>query len=112
MVATITVNAINDVPVIAAVEGTALVYTENDAATAITTTITASDVDNTNLTSATIQITGNYQNGEEVLSFTNTANITGSWNDQGTFTSAATTRRRITRRRCCRVRQTPPTTPA
>ena len=49
--------------VLGGIEGTALAYTENDAATAITATITASDVDNTNLSSATIQITGNYQNG-------------------------------------------------
>ena len=76
----IAVTPVNDAPVLAAIEGTALAYTENDAATAITATITASDVDNTNLAGATIQITGNYQNGQDVLSFTNTANITGSWN--------------------------------
>ena len=36
---------------------------------------------------ATVQITGNYQNGQDVLSFTNTANITGSWNaTNGTLT--------------------------
>lgn len=33
-----------------------------------------------NWTSATIAITSGYQNGQDVLSFTNTANITGSWN--------------------------------
>jgi len=38
------------------------------------------DVDSTNLASATIQITTNYNNGQDVLSFTNTANITGSFN--------------------------------
>ena len=65
--------------VLAAIEGTALAYTENQAATAITATVTASDLDNTNLASATIQITGNYDNGQDVLSFTNTANITGTW---------------------------------
>ena len=59
----------------------------NDAATAITATITASDVDNTNLAGATIQITGNYQNGQDVLSFTNTGSITGRWNaTNGTLT--------------------------
>ena len=46
----------------------------------ITSTITATDADNTNLASAVIAITSNYQNGEDVLSFTNTASITGSWN--------------------------------
>ena len=48
------------------------------AAWAITGAVTVSDVDNTNLSSATIQITGNYVNGEDVLSFTNTASITGT----------------------------------
>jgi hypothetical protein len=36
-------------------------------------------VDNTTLAGATVQITGNYQNGQDVLSFANTANITGSF---------------------------------
>ena len=65
---------------LAGIEGTALAYTENDAATAITATITASDVDNATLAGATVQITGNYQNGQDVLCFANTATITGSWN--------------------------------
>ena len=77
---TLTVTPVNDAPVLAAIEGTPLAYTENDPATAITATITASDVDNTNLASATIQITSNYQSGQDMLSFTDTANITGSWN--------------------------------
>ena len=76
----ITVTPVNDAPVLAAIEGTSLTYTENDPATAVTATLTASDVDNTNLTGATIQITGNYQNGQDVLSFTNTGTITGNWN--------------------------------
>jgi len=75
---TINVTSVNDAPVLTA--GGTLNYTENQAATAIDTTVTASDVDNANLASATIQITGNYVNGEDVLSFTNTANITGSFN--------------------------------
>ena len=48
-------------------------------------------MDNTNLASATIQITGNYQNGQDVLSFTNTANITGTWTAAtGTLTLSGT----------------------
>src|SRR5712691_3934279 len=74
---TITVSAVNDPPVLAAIEGSALSYTENDAATAITSTITVSDVDSANLASATVQITVNYQSGQDVLSFANTASITG-----------------------------------
>jgi VCBS repeat-containing protein/parallel beta-helix repeat protein len=78
--ASLVVNPVNDAPVLAAIEGTALAYTENAVATAITGTLTVSDVDNANLASATVQITANYVNGEDVLSFTNTASITGSWN--------------------------------
>jgi Big-like domain-containing protein len=74
---TLSVTAVNDAPVLTA--GGTLNYTENDPATAIDTTVTATDVDNTNLASATVQITGNYQNGQDVLSFTNTANITGAF---------------------------------
>ena len=46
----------------------------------ITGTITATDADNSNLASALITISSNYQNGEDQLSFTNANGITGSWN--------------------------------
>lgn len=59
------------------VAGGTLAYTENDPPTAIDPALTVTDADSANLVSATVQITGNYQNGEDVLSFTNTANITG-----------------------------------
>jgi len=62
-------------PVVTA--GGTLAYTENDAATAIDPALTVTDADSVNLVSATVQITGNYQNGEDVLSFANTPNITG-----------------------------------
>lgn len=47
--------------------GGTLAYTENDPATAIDTTITVTDPDS-NVVGATAQITGNYANGEDVLS--------------------------------------------
>ncbi len=75
---TIHVSAVNDAPVVTA--GHTLNYTENQAATAIDPAITVSDVDNANLASATVQITGNYVNGEDVLGFTNQNGITGSFN--------------------------------
>jgi hypothetical protein len=75
---TINVTAVNDAPVVTA--GHTLNYTENQAATAIDPAITVSDVDNANLASATVQITGNYVNGEDVLGFTNQNGITGSFN--------------------------------
>ena len=45
----------------------------------ITNTITIGDLDDTDIESAVIQITGNYANGEDVLAFTNTGTITGVW---------------------------------
>ncbi len=75
---TINVTPVDDAPVVTA--GHTLSYTENQAATAFDSLITVTDVDNTTLTAATVQITGNYANGQDVLAFVNTANITGSFN--------------------------------
>jgi len=78
----ITVTATNDAPVLA--NGSTLNYTENDAATAINTAITVTDVDNTTQASATVSITGNFASGQDVLAFTNDGstmgNIAGSYN--------------------------------
>ncbi|MCK1293045.1 VCBS domain-containing protein [Bradyrhizobium sp. 30] len=76
---TINVTPVNDAPVLNANGGT-LSYTENQAATAIDTVLTASDVDSTNLTGATVSITTNFASGQDVLGFTNQNGITGSYN--------------------------------
>ncbi|MDP1612088.1 MAG: DUF4347 domain-containing protein, partial [Sulfuritalea sp.] len=55
-------------------------YTENQAATAINTSITLTDADSTNMSGATVSISGSFVAGEDVLSFTNTGTITGSYN--------------------------------
>src|SRR5207248_694194 len=60
--------------------GGTLAYTENDAASVIDASITVTDPDNTNLASASAQLTASYVNGEDLLSFTNTATITASFN--------------------------------
>ena len=65
---TINVTPVNDAPVVTA--GHTLNYTENQAATAIDPALTVTDVDSANLASATVQITGNYVNGQDVLGFT------------------------------------------
>jgi hypothetical protein len=89
---TINVTAVNDAPVLANIEAGALAYNENDAATAVSSTITVSDADSTNLTGATVQITGNYQSAEDVLSFVDQLGITGSYNSgTGTMTLSGTT---------------------
>jgi gliding motility-associated-like protein len=83
----VNITPVNDAPQLANIEGTSLSYTENDAATVITSGITLTDPDDTNMEGASVQITGNYQNGQDVLSFVNTASITGSWNAlSGTLT--------------------------
>ncbi len=75
----LTVTPVNDSPVVAGVEGSALAYTENQAATAITGSLTLGDVDSASLSGATVRISGNYAPGEDLLSFADTAAITGSW---------------------------------
>ena len=62
----IQVTAVNDAPRLAN-GGTILSYTENDAAIAITPGITVSDPDNVTVASATVQLTTNYQFGQDVL---------------------------------------------
>ncbi|OED39544.1 hypothetical protein AB833_15070, partial [Chromatiales bacterium (ex Bugula neritina AB1)] len=76
----IDIQAVNDTPVQSAIENTTLAYTENDGPLVITSTLALSDVDDTNLELATVAITGNYADGEDVLSFANTASITGNFN--------------------------------
>ncbi|MDP1584286.1 MAG: cadherin domain-containing protein [Bradyrhizobium sp.] len=75
---TIIVSAVDDAPVVVA--GHTLSYTEGDAATAIDGLVTVSDADSTNLISATVQITGNYADGQDTLAFTSQFGITGSFN--------------------------------
>jgi hypothetical protein len=75
---TINVTPVNDAPVVTA--GHTLNYTENQAATVLDSALTVTDVDNANLASATVQITGNYANGQDILGFTDQNGITGSFN--------------------------------
>ena len=84
---TITVQPVNDPPELAGLETAPLAYTENDPATVLTQTIAITDVDSPNLFGATIQITGNYQTGEDVLSYANGTAIGGAWDPAtGTLT--------------------------
>ena len=93
---TINVTAVNDAPVLAT--GSVLAYTENQAATAINTVITTSDLDNATLASGTVSITANFVSGQDVLGFTNVpatmGNIAGVYNAATgvmTLTSAGAT---------------------
>ncbi|MEZ6035660.1 MAG: cadherin-like domain-containing protein [Planctomycetaceae bacterium] len=60
--------------------GRTLQYTENDSPTILHDSISLIDFDDANLDGATIQITGGYVNGEDVLAFVNQNGITGNWN--------------------------------
>jgi len=67
-------------PVLSNIEASALSYTENAPATAITATLTVADLDDTNIESAAISITSNFATGQDVLAFTNQNGITGTYN--------------------------------
>ncbi len=70
---TITITGSSNPPVLDVATTGSLSYTEKAAATAISPTgLGITDPDNTTLASATVQITGGYQNGEDLLSFTGT----------------------------------------
>ena len=87
----ITVAPVNDVPDVTTTVAD-LAYTENDSAIAIDTGLTVTDLDDTNLASATIQITNNYTTGEDVLAFSTQLGITGSFNaTNGMLTLTGTT---------------------
>jgi hypothetical protein len=73
------ITAQNDAPVVAGAGGT-LAYTEGDGPQVIDATLTVTDGDDTNIESATISLTGGFVSGEDVLAFTNTGTITGSYN--------------------------------
>jgi gliding motility-associated-like protein len=86
----ITVTPVNDAPVLAG-SAAAASYTTVFSSIVIDNTITVTDVDNATMGSAVITITGNFQAGEDVLLFTNTANITGVYsNGVLTLTGTAT----------------------
>ncbi|WP_392534808.1 beta strand repeat-containing protein [Nostoc sp. C117] len=74
----INITAVNDAPV-ATATNSALAYTEN-ATTAIDSGIIVSDVDSTNLVSATISITSGFASTQDILAFTSQNGITGSYN--------------------------------
>ena len=75
---TFTITGSNDAPVVDAHNST-LSYTENQAPAAIDAGLTLSDVDSATLGSATVQISGNFVAGEDVLGFIDQNGIHGSY---------------------------------
>ncbi|MDG1206317.1 MAG: Ig-like domain-containing protein, partial [Pseudomonadales bacterium] len=87
----ITVSAVNDVPVLSDA-GATLAYTEGDAATVIDSSLTITDVDDTNIEGATITISGGYQSSEDVLALGNTGlGISVASNSSGVLTLTGST---------------------
>src|SRR5579862_3296118 len=77
-----------DVPVLAGIETTALPYTANAAATAITTALTVTDSDGSMITGATVTITTGLASGD-TLTFATANGITGTYTaSNGTMTLA------------------------
>jgi hypothetical protein len=76
---TLTITPVNDAPVLANLESSALTFVEDGAPINVSSAITVSDVDDTNIESATVSITAGFVATEDVLSFTNASGITGSF---------------------------------
>jgi VCBS repeat-containing protein len=88
---TVTIDGSNDAPVLAGVESSALSYQAGSAATAITSSLTASDDDDSNLSGGKVWISSGFASGEDSLSFTNQNGITGSYDSStGVLTLSGT----------------------
>jgi len=72
---TISITPINDAPVLMGIESTANLYIENDPAIVVSNTISLSDIDDSNMESAEIEITGNFENGVDQLNFSGSATV-------------------------------------
>ena len=75
----INIEDANSAPEISSTSGT-LAFTEGDAATVIDSSLTITDDNDTNIESATVTISSGFQSAEDVLAFSDTSAITGSWN--------------------------------
>jgi len=77
---TVSVTAVNDPPLLGGIEIPDLSYSEGSGPVQITNAVTITDVDDLNIETATITISNNFRNTEDVLLFTNANGISGSWN--------------------------------
>ena len=80
-------TGVNDPPVLTELAAGILAFVEDGGAVRIGSSIDISDIDSTQMQSIQIRITGGYELGQDELLFTNTANLTGVWNQAtGTLT--------------------------
>jgi VCBS repeat-containing protein len=77
---TVTINGVNDPPVLSNIETSAASYRAQDSAIQVTNTLIAADPDDTTLAGATVAITSGFGSGTDTLSFTDQNGITGSYN--------------------------------
>ena len=76
----LTVEAVNDAPVLDVVTATDLAYAEDAPAITVSDDITVADFDSTNLTTSTVTVTG-FESGKDQLTFTNNTGFTGAYDD-------------------------------
>ena len=77
---TVTINGVNDPPVLANIESSTLQYDAGTSPAQITSSSTASSADTTTLAGATVTISSGLAASEDSLGFTNQNGITGSYN--------------------------------
>ncbi len=78
---TITVTSVNDPSVLAGIETSTITYTEGDGQIGVTSAITITDIDNTNISGATVNISTGYSSTEDYLRFINQNGITGNYSN-------------------------------
>jgi len=83
----ISVSTSNIPPALTGIPSTPLTYARGTAATTVASGLFVLDNDSINLISATIQVTGNYQNGQDILAATSGSGISAAFNTaNGTLT--------------------------
>jgi len=86
---TVNITPVNDAPVVSA--GAMLAYTENQTGRVIDNTVTVSDVDDTQIASATVTISSGFTAGDVLAAVTTGTNITASYNNStGVLTLSGT----------------------
>jgi VCBS repeat-containing protein len=76
---TVTITGVDDAPTLTGIESSALSYRAQDPAVAITSSVTAGDVDDTNLSGATVIISSGLESANDFLHFTTQNGISGSY---------------------------------
>lgn len=70
---------LNSEPILADIEAGTITYNSGDSPTIITSSLTVDDGDDTNIESASVAITSNFDSSEDVLNFVDQNGITGSY---------------------------------